>query len=107
MLATALTERLALRHPIVQAPMGGVAGPELAAAVSAAGALGMLTAGPTTDAAALREEVQAALPLGQPVAIGTLAWRLARHPDLLDVALEAEPSALSISAGAVAPYARR
>src|SRR3954447_7158588 len=42
---TALTERLGLRHPIVQAPMGGVAGPELADAVARAGALGMLTAG--------------------------------------------------------------
>ena len=30
---TALTEALGLRHPIVQAPMGGVAGPELADAI--------------------------------------------------------------------------
>jgi IMP dehydrogenase/GMP reductase len=51
---TELTERLGLRHPIVQAPMGGVAGPALAKAVSAAGALGMLTAGPRSSAEDLR-----------------------------------------------------
>lgn len=39
---TALTERLGLRAPIVQAPMGGASPPALAAAVSNAGALGML-----------------------------------------------------------------
>jgi NAD(P)H-dependent flavin oxidoreductase YrpB (nitropropane dioxygenase family) len=39
---TALTKLLSLRAPIMQAPMGGAAGPELAAAVSNAGALGSL-----------------------------------------------------------------
>lgn len=39
---TAFTELLGLQHPIVQAPMGGATTPELAAAVSNAGGLGML-----------------------------------------------------------------
>jgi NAD(P)H-dependent flavin oxidoreductase YrpB (nitropropane dioxygenase family) len=39
---TALTERLGIELPIIQAPMGGAAGPALAAAVSNAGGLGML-----------------------------------------------------------------
>ena len=39
---TALCERLGIELPIVQAPMGGAAGPALAATVSNAGALGML-----------------------------------------------------------------
>jgi len=39
---TALCERLGIELPIVQAPMGGAAGPALAAAVSNAGGLGML-----------------------------------------------------------------
>lgn len=39
---TALTERLGIDLPIVQAPMGGATSPELAAAVSNAGGLGTL-----------------------------------------------------------------
>jgi len=42
MISTRLTELLGIRHPIVQAGMGGVARAELAAAVSNAGGLGML-----------------------------------------------------------------
>ena len=41
-LKTALCERLGIELPIIQAPMGGAVGPSLAAAVSNAGALGML-----------------------------------------------------------------
>lgn len=41
-LETPLTQLLGLRVPVVQAPMGGVDGPELAAAVIEAGGLGML-----------------------------------------------------------------
>ncbi len=39
---TILCERLGIEQPIIQAPMGGAAGPGLAAAVSNAGGLGML-----------------------------------------------------------------
>jgi NAD(P)H-dependent flavin oxidoreductase YrpB (nitropropane dioxygenase family) len=39
---TALTERLGIRHPIVQAAMGYVSGPRLAAAASNAGGLGLI-----------------------------------------------------------------
>ncbi len=39
---TALSERLGIDVPVVQAPVGSAAGPELAAAVSAAGGLGLL-----------------------------------------------------------------
>lgn len=40
--STELQQRLGLKHPIIQAPMAGVATPELAAAVSRAGGLGSL-----------------------------------------------------------------
>jgi Nitronate monooxygenase len=40
---TAFCERLGIELPIIQAPMGGAVGPALAAAVSNAGGLGMLT----------------------------------------------------------------
>jgi nitronate monooxygenase len=39
---TALTDLLRIEHPVIQAPMAGVATPKLAAAVSRAGALGSL-----------------------------------------------------------------
>ena len=43
-LRTRLTELLGIEHPIVQSGMGGVAGPELVAEVSKAGALGIIAA---------------------------------------------------------------
>lgn len=46
--STKLMDRLGLNLPIVLAPMGGVAGPELAAAVSNAGGLGLLPIWPMT-----------------------------------------------------------
>jgi len=42
MLTTRLTQKLGIRHPIVQAPIGSLARAELAAAVCSAGGLGML-----------------------------------------------------------------
>lgn len=39
---TAFTLLLGVEHPLQQAVMGGVSGPELAGAVARAGALGML-----------------------------------------------------------------
>nr|WP_314637744.1 nitronate monooxygenase [uncultured Janthinobacterium sp.] len=45
-------ERLALRHPIIQAPMAGVSTPRMAAAVSQAGGLGSLAIGAGTLAQA-------------------------------------------------------
>jgi NAD(P)H-dependent flavin oxidoreductase YrpB (nitropropane dioxygenase family) len=42
-LPTALTEMVRIEHPIVLAPMGGVAGGVLAAAVSEGGGLGLIT----------------------------------------------------------------
>ena len=45
MITTALTEMFGLQHPIVLAPMGGVSGGLLAAAVSNAGGLGLVGGG--------------------------------------------------------------
>lgn len=39
---TSLTRMLGVDHPIIQAPIGGLSNPRLAAAVSNAGGLGML-----------------------------------------------------------------
>jgi nitronate monooxygenase len=66
-------ERIGLEHPVVQAGMGGgVAGGELAGAVSAAGALGTVgMMAPPAFAAALRQARQ--LAPGRPVAANLLA----------------------------------
>ena len=53
-----LCRLLGLRHPIIQAPMAGVQGHELAAAASRAGALGSLPSA-TFSAEALKAELQA------------------------------------------------
>ena len=42
MIRTPLTELLRIRHPVVQAAMGYVSGPRLAAATSNAGGLGLI-----------------------------------------------------------------
>jgi nitronate monooxygenase len=52
---TALTRRLGLDHPIIQAPMAGTSTPELAAAVSNAGALGSIAFGAVGAEAARRD----------------------------------------------------
>ena len=44
-ITTALTRLLGITHPIILAPMGGVAGGKLAAAVSQAGGFGMIGGG--------------------------------------------------------------
>jgi nitronate monooxygenase len=57
-LRTALCDLLGLEHPIVQSGMGGVAGPDLVAEVSRAGALGII-AGLGLAADKLREAIRA------------------------------------------------
>lgn len=97
---TWLTERLGLTVPVVQAPMAGVSGGALAAAVSGAGALGFVAAGSATPVAWLEEQV--ALVGSRPFGIGLLAWALGERPDLVEAALAARPALVSISYG---PYA--
>lgn len=55
---TDLIDRLGISHPIIQAPMPGATTPQLAAAVSNAGALGSLGCAPL-PLAAIREQVAA------------------------------------------------
>lgn len=53
-----LIESLGLAHPIIQAPMAGVSTPDMAAAVSNAGALGSIAVG-ATDAEGARAMIEA------------------------------------------------
>ncbi|MHB2165648.1 NAD(P)H-dependent flavin oxidoreductase [Alsobacter sp. R-9] len=103
-LATRLTERLGLAMPILSAPMGGIAGGALAAAVSHAGGLGLIGGG-YGDAAWLEQEFAAAG--NARIGCGFITWALARKPDLLDLALARRPAAVMLSFGAPAPFADR
>ena len=78
--------------------MGGVAGGRLAAAVTAAGGLGMIGMGSTATPAALATELAR---LGHPprFGIGLVDWVVRDQPDLLDAALAAGPTLLSVSFG--------
>ena len=68
----ALCELLGIALPVIGAPMGGVSGPELAAAVSAAGGLGLLGVS-VVDLAGTREQIRAAKALtDQPIGVGLL-----------------------------------
>jgi nitronate monooxygenase len=81
MLATRLTERLGLTHPVLLAPMAYAAGGRLAAAVSRAGGLGLIGGG-YGSRRRLDAQFDAAGDAG--VGCGFITWSLARAPDLLD-----------------------
>jgi nitronate monooxygenase len=98
-LSTPWSQRMGLAAPILNAPMGGVAGGMLACAVSAAGGLGMIGVGSAGSVALLEREAEHPRKLGLPFGIGLLDWALARQPALLDAALRAAPELISVSFG--------
>lgn len=106
MISTWLTDRFGLDVPVVCAPMAGVAGGALAAAVSRAGALGTIgfAVGRAED---LAREADLAKQPGRPFGIGLLAWLLDRQPGLIDAAIAAGPALVSVSFGEWAPYAEQ
>lgn len=99
MLATAWTAGLGLAAPVLNAPMGGIAGGALAAAVSRAGGLGMIGVGSAGSTALLEREAARTRDEGLRFGIGLLDWALARDPGLLDSALAAGPVLVSVSFG--------
>ncbi|MGI5218719.1 NAD(P)H-dependent flavin oxidoreductase [Nocardia sp. CA-290969] len=96
MLSTPWSRDMGLRAPIVNAPMGGVAGGRLAAAVTAAGGLGMIGMGSAGTVAALTGELELLGEVSGPFGIGLVDWVLARESGLLDTALAARPALISI-----------
>lgn len=103
-LRTPLTALLGVEHPVVLAPMGSVAGGRLAAAVSAAGALGLVGVG-YGEQLHLRRELDAAG--GARVGVGFITWVLDRRPTMLDAALDRRPAAVMLSFGDPSPYVGR
>jgi nitronate monooxygenase len=110
---TWLGERFALSVPVVAAPMAGVSGGALAAAVSAGGGLGMIGIGPAADETWVREQLRLASEPARPYGVGLLAWSLPDQPALLDLLLAdaddqpwQRPALVSVSFGGYAPYVR-
>ncbi len=102
--SAALCRLLGSRHPLLLAPMAGVAGGALAAAVSAAGGLGLVGGGygdPEWVGAELDEAD------GVAVGIGFIAWRLRDAAGVLDLALARRPRAVLLSFDDIAPWAAR
>jgi nitronate monooxygenase len=106
-LHTALCDLLDVRVPVLNAPMTPQAGGELARAVSAAGAFGMLGFDEDESADAIAQQAEIARAGGTPFGIGLAAWVLERRPELLEVAIAARPALVSISFGDPAPYVAR
>jgi nitronate monooxygenase len=100
-LKTPLTELLEICHPVILAPMARVSGGALAAAVSAAGGLGLIGGG-YGEAEWIEAEFAAAG--NQRVGVGFITWCLAQKPELLDRALEHRPAAVMLSFGDPAPF---
>ena len=91
-IATRLTRRLGITHPILSAPMDIVSGGKLAAAVTTAGGLGLIGGGYADDPDWLEREFSAAG--NQAVGCGFITWALRKSPHLLDVALAHKPRAI-------------
>lgn len=102
-LSTKLSELLAIRHPILLAPMDLVADAHLTAAVSAAGGLGILGGG-YGDAAWLTRELDLLAQSSARFGVGFITWSLAKQPHLLDKVLERKPAAVMLSFGDPRPF---
>jgi nitronate monooxygenase len=88
-----------LTAPILNAPMGGVAGGRLAAAVTRAGGLGMIGVGSAGSRELLEREVVYLQGLHLQFGVGLLDWASTRDPELLESAIAARPVLISVSFG--------
>lgn len=106
MFRTALTEKLGIRYPIIQAGMGGVAMADLVAAVSNAGGLGVLGAAFLTPEA-LREEIRKVKDLtDKPFGVDLLlAQGWPGQEDLIQVMIDEGVPVFASGLGNPAPYA--
>jgi nitronate monooxygenase len=95
-LSTPWSRAMGLRVPIVNAPMGGVAGGRLAAAVTAAGGLGMVGMGSAASASSLHAELPH---VSGRFGIGLVDWVIRKEPGLFDAALATRPALISVSFG--------
>ncbi len=85
--------------PIVNAPMGGVAGGRLAAAVTAAGGLGLIGMGSAATRESLKTELRHVCGAfgSKAFGIGLVDWVMRAQAGLLEDALAARPMLLSLT----------
>ncbi|GLP77108.1 2-nitropropane dioxygenase [Mycobacterium antarcticum] len=102
-LRSALTDMFGIDHPIVLAPMGGVAGGRLAAGVAEGGGLGMIGGGRGERDWLARECSLAAKSTEKPWGIGLLSWAI--DQDIIEWSIERRPAAIMLSFGDPAPFA--
>ena len=105
MIRTWLTERFDLTVPVVSAPMAGPGEGRLAAAVSAAGGLGMVGVNANRDARWVAE--QGAVARGaaaQRFGFGLMAWALEDNPAQLEAVVAEQPALVSVSFGPFERY---
>jgi len=103
-LHTRLCDLLHIDVPILNAPMGGAAGGELAAAVSEAGGLGLI-GGMSGDADWLREQIRLVRRrTDRPFGVGFISHRLPQQGDLYEVALAERVPVIAHSFTDPAPY---
>lgn len=109
-LSTPLTEALGIEHPIVQAPIGSLTRPELAAAVSNAGGLGTLAV-TWHDFESTREAIERTRELTEaPFAVNLVlddATTIHSTDEHLETCLEAGAPLVSFSFGDPTPYVER
>jgi nitronate monooxygenase len=101
-LSTAFTRLFSVRHPIALAPMGGLAGGALAAAVSEGGGLGLIGGGRGSEDWLDRELSIVAERTAKPWGIGFLSW--ATEVAAVERALHWRPAAVMLSFGDPAPF---
>lgn len=106
MLKTRLCSDLSIEHPILSAPLGGgTAGPELAAAVSEAGGLGLLGAGGLPAAAIVEQIRDTRRRTSKPFGVGLLLSHLAGGE--VEACVEERVPVLLLFWGDVAPHVEK
>jgi nitronate monooxygenase len=108
-LKTVLAELLGARHPIISAPMTPAAGGELARAVTDAGGFGMIGVESKDSFDKIKEQVKLVREnnSARKFGIGLTAWAIGGRPELLELAIDTNPTAICLSFGDVALYAKK
>ncbi|WP_298260043.1 nitronate monooxygenase [Bradyrhizobium sp.] len=105
-ISTPLTSLLGIRHPVLSAPMAIIAGSRLVEAVGRAGGFGILGGG-YGEKEWLERETAKLQKSSVPFGVGFITWSMARKPELLDIALKAQPRAIMLSFGDPKPFGQR
>ena len=104
MLHTRICDLLGIEHPIISAPMGSAAGPQLAAAVSEAGGFGMIGTGISPSGTWMREQINIARELtDKPFGVGFISSSPGLE-EAIQVCIDDKVTAMSHSFADASPY---